>query len=240
MPWLLTSSSFLQFLEIEDKLKIYVNPPAAVYNMEGSEFPIIKSIMIRNRQLLIHVTGPKYEEGVLSSVVSKVSWLLLGSTTTTVSANEQRGQILVMKEDDRGTHAYDLKHTIELNDIPTCACWDTCSLTLTVGYASGNIDCFVLSPESNNTKLKLYTTIRGFKKPIIAVTTQGLNRNVLAISKENVMGAFDISHEENYKVDETALNYNLTALHFDTTSNRLFLGTNRGEFYIYSFLVEIY
>lgn len=94
-----------------------------------------------------------------------------------------------------------------------------------------------MTPENNYTKFKLYTSIRGHKKSIVAVETQGLKSNVVSISKENAMIGFDISHEQNFKVDETVVNANLTALHYDQVADRLLLGTGIGEFYIYSFKV---
>jgi hypothetical protein len=72
---------------------------------------------------------------------------------------------------------------------------------LSIGFASGNIECYVLTPDSDYSKFKLYTTIKGHKKQIITVQTQGMKSNVISISKENVMIAFDISNEQNYKVD---------------------------------------
>ena len=68
-------------------------------------------------------------------------------------------------------------------------------MMLAVGYASGNIDCYVLSPEQGGTKFKLYTTIKGHKRPVIDLQTQGIKGSIVSISKENVMVAFDISNE---------------------------------------------
>lgn len=72
---------------------------------------------------------------------------------------------------------------------------------LTVGFASGNVDCYVLTPDRDFARFKLYTTIKGHKRPVVEVQTQGVKSNVISISKENIMAAFDISSETNYKID---------------------------------------
>lgn len=111
------SIHFLRFLDIEEKVKVYPNPPSILYQMANAEFPIVQSLIVPNRSLMIHVTGPKPPEGVLSNVVNKVSWLFLGTTPTTTSTTESRGTVLVMKEDSSETHTYSVKTEICLNDI---------------------------------------------------------------------------------------------------------------------------
>lgn len=108
---------FLRFLDIEEKVKVYPNPPSMLYQMANAEFPIVQSLMVQNRSLMVHVSGPKPPEGVLSSVVNKMSWLLLGATPTTTSTTESRGTVLVLKEDNSETNTYSLKNQISLNDI---------------------------------------------------------------------------------------------------------------------------
>lgn len=118
---------------------------------------------------------------------------------------------------------------------------------LTVGFASGNVECYVLTPDRDFARFKLYTTIKGHKKPLVAVQTQGVKSNVISISKENIMAAFDISSETNYKIDgkpgvnkETALNSNLTCLFYDAPADRLLVGTSSSEFYLYAFSVNLF
>lgn len=111
------SIHFLRFLEIEAKVGIYVNPPSVLYHMDNAEFPIVSTLLVKNRGLMIHVTGPKHFEGFAANVANKLSWLFLGTKPTTTSTTEARGTILILKEDDGDTHTYSLKSQIALNDI---------------------------------------------------------------------------------------------------------------------------
>lgn len=116
MPWIMTSTAFLGFLEIEEKLSVYLNPPIPVCQMENSEFPIIDSILIRNRSLLIHVTGEKPQETMVNTVLNKVSWLFLGKNENAPDPNKIRGQIIVLREDEPDSMSYSLKSSIDLHD----------------------------------------------------------------------------------------------------------------------------
>lgn len=117
MHWILKSLHFLRFLDIEEKVRVFPNPPSILYQMANAEFPIVQSLIVSNRSLMIHVTGPKAPEGMLSNVVNKVSWLFLGTAPTTTSTTESRGTVLVMKEDNSETNTYSVKTQIALNDI---------------------------------------------------------------------------------------------------------------------------
>lgn len=111
---------------------------------------------------------------------------------------------------------------------------------MSIGYASGVIECFILTPESN--KFKLFTTIKSHKKRIVGVQSQGIKSTLVSISRDNVMMAHDISQEESFKSDgsrfvtaEIVLNNQLTCLEYDPVTDILLLGTSKGEFYVYSF-----
>ena len=117
MHWIMKSVLFLKFLEIEERVKVYSNPPSVLYHMDNAEFPIVQTVIVKNRSLMIHVTGPKHIEGFMSNVTNKLSWLFLGNTPSTTSSTEARGTVLVLKEDDSETHTYSLKSQIALNDI---------------------------------------------------------------------------------------------------------------------------
>ena len=70
---------------------------------------------------------------------------------------------------------------------------------LSIGYASGVIECFILTPESN--KFKLFTTSKSHKKRVVGVQSQGIKSTLVSISRDNIMMAHDISQEESYKSD---------------------------------------
>lgn len=116
MHWIMKSIHFLKFLDIEDKVKVYPDPPYILYKMANAEFPIVTTLLVPNRSLMIHVTGPKHIEGVISNVVNKMSWLLLGATPGNPSTGQSKGSILVMKEDNSETHTFSLKTEVVLND----------------------------------------------------------------------------------------------------------------------------
>ena len=65
MPSILTAAAFLAFLEADSHVRVYPNTPQVLYSMSNSEFPIIKTVVIPNRHLLVHVTGPPHHEGLL-------------------------------------------------------------------------------------------------------------------------------------------------------------------------------
>ena len=206
--------------------------------MDNSEYPILKSILVRNRSLLIHVTGDQVTldnpKTALETVVNKVSWLLLGKNENAPN-NKPRGKIIVLREDEPGSLTFAVKDQIDLLDAPTCASFDSSTCTLSVGYLSGNIDCFVLTPENNYTRFKLFTSIRQQKSPIRCLETQGLHSSIIVVSRDNAITAFDISSESNFKVDEVLSPHKLTAISYDSPSDNLFLGTDAGEFLVYTF-----
>ena len=117
----MTSTAFLGFLEIEEKLSVYLNPPIPVCQMENSEFPIIDSILIRNRSLLIHVTGEKPQDTMVNQMLNKVSWLFLGKNENAPDPNKIRGQIIVLREDEPDSLSYSLKSSINLHDTVAAA-----------------------------------------------------------------------------------------------------------------------
>lgn len=191
---------------------------------------------------MLHVTGNKPQEGLLSTVNNTLGWFFLGQNSS--SSQEVKGLILILREDEPDSMTYDLKSKIELHETvvicltqPVCAHYDPATLMLSVGYQSGKIDCYVLTPENSYTQFKLFTTIKDHKKSVIGLQTQGLQSNLISVSKEQVLLGFDISQEKNYRIAERILTAPITCLFYDQPTDVLLIGTDKGEFYSYTFKV---
>lgn len=113
---ILCSEALIEFVEINSRLCVYPNPPHKLYDMDNCEFPILKSILIKSRSLLVHVTGPKVADGLVNGMLNKMSWLLLGAGSINMSTAEQVGTIIVMKEIDSESNIFSVQSVVELKD----------------------------------------------------------------------------------------------------------------------------
>lgn len=115
-PSILCSEALIEFVEMNTRLSVYPNPPYKLYDMDNCEFPILKSILIKSRSLMVHVTGPKVSDGLVNGVLNKMSWLLLGAGSINMPTADQVGTIIVMKEVDNESNIYSVLSVIELKD----------------------------------------------------------------------------------------------------------------------------
>lgn len=123
--WLLTSVHFLLFLDIDENIKSYVHAPTVFSMQDTADFPILQTILIpsrliRNRSLMIHITGEKAETKGIEGMLKKVSNLF--SSSAHKDLGTIRGKLLVLKEEEPDSNSFQLKSTIDLIEIVTYDC----------------------------------------------------------------------------------------------------------------------
>ena len=89
---------FREFLDIESNMDLYCHPPALLRYITNTEFPIIKSIVVDTRGLIIQITCKPYKKGGISQIFKKWTGFFGKSKPEPEQSEEVRGRIIVLKE----------------------------------------------------------------------------------------------------------------------------------------------
>lgn len=106
---------------------------------------------------------------------------------------------------------------------------------LIIGFLDGKITCYTLTAEDNYSKFVEYTSFKEYNSSVIGLCQAPIQAQVIALGEDRTIVSVDISNSKNYKLDEHQFNCDITCIYYDSMDERIYLGTEKGEFFIYRF-----